>query len=159
MITAEKLHNPPLSKEWIIKYFKKDYLKRSYNRFQWWRSYTPKRPPLKSSASFKDKIYNGDYDHSPLLFEAYLAEYKLNELWNECNQDYTQFSQPASIHKARRKRLLEDYTKDENSRLETIRINFMKEFKIDRKVYYKEAENSSKNLRNFYDYMSRKYKT
>ena len=157
MIT-NKIYNPPLSKAWIIKYFKKDYLKRSYNRFQWWRSYTPKRPPLKASASFKDKIYNGDFDHSPLLFEAYLAEYKLNELWNECDQDHTRFGQPASIHKATRKRLLEDYQKDETNRLEYIRKGFMKEFKIDRETYTKEVEKTTKSLKDFYDYMSRKYK-
>jgi hypothetical protein len=35
----------------------------------------------------------------------------------------------------------------------------MKEFNIDKETYYKEAENSSKKLLDFYDYMSRKYKT
>ena len=34
----------------------------------------------------------------------------------------------------------------------------MKEFKIDRETYTKEVEKTTKSLKDFYDYMSRKYK-
>ena len=60
---------------------------------------------------------------------------------------------------ARKKRLLDDYQKEETRRLDELRTGFMKEFNIDKETYYKEAENSSKKLLDFYDYMSRKYKT
>ena len=155
--------NPPLSRSWIERYFKKDYFKKPYDRFMWWRSFTPKNKPLSKSKPLRDRIANGDLDHAPYLYESYLAEYTMNEKYLQCitqngEIDYMKWKQEASVDGARKKRLLDDYQKEETRRLDELRTGFMKEFGIDKETYYKEAENSSKKLLDFYDYMSRKYK-
>ena len=155
--------DPPLKKDWILKTLKKNYYKKPYDRFMWWRSYTPKNKPLSKSKPLRDRIANGDLDHAPYLYESYLAEYTMNEKYLQCitqngEIDYMKWKQEASVDGARKKRLLDDYQKEETRRLDELRTGFMKEFGIDKETYYKEAENSSKKLLDFYDYMSRKYK-
>ena len=155
--------DPPFKKNWILRTLKKSYFKKPYDRFMWWRSFTPKNKPLPKSKPLRDRISNGDLDHAPYLFESYLAEYTMNEKYLQCKTtsgeiDEGKFRQESSIDGARRKRLLEDYDKEETKRLDELRTGFMKEFGIDRETYTKEAENSSKKLVDFYDYMSRKYK-
>ena len=156
--------NPPLSRSWIERYFKKDYFKKPYDRFMWWRSYTPKNKPLSKTKPLRDRIANGDYEHSPYLFESYLAEHTMNDKYLACftsngEPDEGRFRQESSVDGARRKRLLEDYDKDEFRRLDELRKGFMKDFNIDSETYTKEVEKTSKKLLDFYDYMSRKYKT
>ena len=155
--------DPPLKKDWILRTLKKNYYKKPYDRFMWWRSYTPKNKPLSKSKPLRDRIANGDLDHAPYLFESYLAEYTMNEKYLQCitknrEIDYMKWKQEASVDGARKKRLLDDYDREETRRLDELRKGFMKEFGIDKETYYKEAENSSKKLLDFYDYMSRKYK-
>ena len=155
--------NPPFKKDWIIRTLKKNYFKKPYDRFMWWRSFTPKNKPLSKSKPLRDRIANGDLDHAPYLFESYLAEYTMNEKYvqnitRSGEVDYSKWRQESSVDGARKKRLLEDYDKEETRRLDELRTGFMKEFGIDKETYYKEAENSSKKLLDFYDYMSRKYK-
>jgi|TARA_R100001015_G_C4577269_1_gene134342 hypothetical protein len=155
--------SPPLEKNWILRTLKKDYFKKPYDRFMWWRSYTPKNKPLSKSKPLRDRIANGDLDHAPYLYESYLAEYTMNDKYLQCitqngEIDYMKWKQEASVDGARKKRLLDDYQKEETRRLDELRTGFMKEFGIDKETYYKEAENSSKKLLDFYDYMSRKYK-
>ena len=156
--------DPPLKKDWILRTLKKDYFKKPYDRFMWWRSFTPKNKPLSKSKPLRDRIANGDLDHAPYLYESYLAEYTMNDKYLQCitqngEIDYMKWKQEASVDGARKKRLLDDYQKEETRRLDELRTGFMKEFGIDKETYYKEAENSSKKLLDFYDYMSRKYKS
>ena len=156
--------DPPLKRDWILRTLKKDYFKKPYDRFMWWRSYTPKNKPLPKSKPLRDRIANGDLDHAPYLYESYLAEYTMNDKYLKCitkngEVDYSKWKQETSVDGARKKRLLDDYDKEETRRLDELRKGFMKEFNIDKETYYKEAENSSKKLLDFYDYMSRKYKT
>ena len=155
--------NPPLEKKWILRTLKKTYYKKPYDRFMWWRSFTPKNKPLPKSKPLRERIANGDLDHAPYLYESYLAEYTMNEKYLQCvttngEPDEAKYRHEASIDGARRKRLLEDYTKEEAKRLDELRKGFIKEFGIDKETYDKEAENSAKKLLDFYDYMSRKYK-
>jgi|TARA_S200002703_G_C3778050_1_gene239628 hypothetical protein len=155
--------DPPLEKNWILRTLKKDYFKKPYDRFMWWRSYTPKNKPLSKSKPLRDRIANGDLDHAPYLFESYLTEYTMNDKYLQCitkngEVDYSKWKQETSVDGARKKRLLDDYDKEESRRLDELRKGFMKEFGIDKETYFKEAENSSKKLLDFYDYMSRKYK-
>ena len=155
--------DPPLERNWILRTLKKDYYKKPYDRFMWWRSYTPKNKPLSKSKPLRDRIANGDLDHAPYLFESYLTEYTMNDKYLQCitksgEVDYSKWKQETSVDGARKKRLLDDYDKEESRRLDELRKGFMKEFGIDKETYFKEAENSSKKLLDFYDYMSRKYK-
>ena len=107
---------PLHTEEWLNAFFKKNYYKMPYNRFMWWKSYTPKNKPLPNTASFEAKVKNGDYDLSPYKFEAELVEHRLRKKWFEY-KDTAEFLEVAAMDIARRKRLLEDHEKDENKKL------------------------------------------
>mgnify|MGYP006443400815 FL=1 len=102
-------YKPGHSKNWLIKFFKQDYYKKPYDRFMWWRSYTPKSKPLTNRHPFKDRILNGDFDIAPYKFEAELVEHRMNDKFIECRGYEDTFREATQVDKARRKRLLEDY--------------------------------------------------
>jgi hypothetical protein len=107
---------PLHTEEWLNAFFKKNFYKMPYNRFMWWKSYTPKNKPLPNTASFEAKVKNGDFDLSPYKFEAELVEHRLRKKWFEY-PDTAEFLEAARMDIARRKRLLEDHEKDENKKL------------------------------------------
>ena len=122
---------PLHTEEWLNAFFKKNYYKMPYNRFMWWKSYTPKNKPLPSTASFEAKVKNGDYDLSPYKFEAELVEHRLRKKWFEY-PDTAEFLEVARMDIARRKRLLEDHEKDENKKLGDFYKAASKAFKMER---------------------------
>jgi hypothetical protein len=153
-------YSPVHSKQWLERFFKKDYYKKPYDRFMWWRSYTPKHKPLHPRQPFIDRIINGDFDIAPYRYEAEIVEHRLNEKWIELRDDPGRFLQEESVNMARRKRLLEDYDKEETRRLDELKRNFVLEFKMTKEQYDYEAENTtSTNLVNFYYKMKDKYGT
>ena len=124
---------PLHTEEWLEKFFKKNFYKMPYNRFMWWKSYTPRTKPLPNSASFEEKIKNGDFDISPYGFEAELVEHRLRKKWFKHYPETTEFLEDARMDIARRKRLLEDHEKDENKKLDTFFKAAQRTFKVTRK--------------------------
>ena len=124
---------PLHTEEWLEKYFKKNFYKMPYNRFMWWKSYTPKNKPLPTTASFEAKVKNGDFDLSPYKFEAELVEHRLRKKWFEF-RDTAEFLEAAAVDIARRKRLLEDHEKDEAKKLDAFFRGMCKVFKVERNV-------------------------
>ncbi len=127
------------SKNSIQKILNKNYQKLNYNQFRWWRWYECRNKPLPYKSDFRDKILNGDYDASPYMLQARLCEHMLNEILEECEGDYQKFLEKSKLLGARRKRLLEDYEKDEFNKLEEIYSQFQKNFDITRKQIEEEA--------------------
>ena len=111
-------YKPIHTEEWLEAFFAKNYFKKPYDRFMWWRSYTPKTKPLVGSASPLQRIQNGDFDPAPYKFEAEVVEHRLRKKWFELKGDWTKFLEVCAVDLARRKRLLEDQEKEENKRLE-----------------------------------------
>ena len=70
---------PKWSKQWIETKLKRNYYKKPYDRFMWWRSYTPKNKPLGHKAKFIDRLINGDFDSGPYLLEVELVYHTMNE--------------------------------------------------------------------------------
>tara|TARA_R100000951_G_scaffold5517_1_gene5983 strand:- start:1839 stop:2345 length:507 start_codon:yes stop_codon:yes gene_type:complete len=124
-------YKPLHTEEWLLKYFKKNFNTMTYNRFMWWRKYTSKTKPLPSTASFEQKVMNGDFDLSPFKFEAELVEHRLREKWHQY-PDSAEFLEAARMDIARRKRLLEDHEKDENQKLDKFFKGMARSFKTDR---------------------------
>ena len=157
--------SPKFSKEFLEKELSKRYFKKPYDRFMWWRSYTPKNKPLHKNKPFLEKIKNGDYDVGPYSFEVMLAEHKINEKFLECmspngEPDYGRFHSEISIDKARIKRLNQDHEKEENRKLEDIKRGFLTVFKMTSEQYDKEViETGAKDLETFYNRMEKKYGT
>ena len=153
-------YSPSHSLEWLEKFFEKDYYKKPYDRFMWWRSYTPKRRPLHPRQPLIDRIINGDFDVAPYRYEAEIVEHRLNEKWVELRDDPGRYLQEESVNMARRKRLMEDYEKEEGKRLDELKRLFVQTFKMSRQDYDVEVEQSqTESLVDFYYEMKDKYGT
>ena len=153
---------PKWSKQWIETKLKKRFFKKPYDRFMWWRSYTPKNKPLGIKASLIDRIINGDFEAGPFLLEVELGHHTINEkfkalIGNDGEVDYGKYSVETSIDRARKKRLLEDHDKDEFRKLDDLRKLFKKEFKITEEEYKKEITKGSDTLVDFYYKLEKKY--
>lgn len=153
------------SRKWLEKKLSERYFKKPYDRFMWWRSYTPKTKPLGNKATFRDKILNGDYEQGPYLMEVELARHTMNDKYEACitrggEPDHSKFHQETSIDRARIKRLNEDYEKDEKSKLEEVKKGFLLTFKMTKEDYEEEVVNTnSDSLIDFYYEMEEKYGT
>ena len=151
------MFNTALSKKNIKKELTK-FQKLNYNQFRWWRWYDTKNKPLPNKADFRDKIFNGDFDQGPYALQAQLCEHMLNELLEECDSDYQKYLEKGKLLIARRKRLLEDYEKDEFNKLEEIYSQFQKNFDITREQVEKEALECRDDLIDLYYIIEEKYK-
>ena len=151
--------NPSHEIGWLERFFRKSYYKKPYDRFMWWRSYTPKNKPLGNKYPLRKRIENGDFDVSPYRFEAMLVEHRMNEKWIECRGYEDTFREAIQVDKARRTRLLEDFEKDEANRLLDLKRAFSLSLKMTKEQYDKEVVRPSKNLLSFYDKMESKYGT
>jgi len=153
-------YSPSHSIEWLQEFFNKDYYKKPYDRFMWWRSYTPKRRPLHTRQPLIDRLINGDFDVAPYRFEAEIVEHRLNSKWVELRDDPGRYLEEARVDIARRKRLMQDFEKEETKRLDELKRLFVQTFKMSKDDYDVEVEQSqSENLVDFYYEMKEKYGT
>ena len=150
-------YSPFHSIEWLESFFKENYYKLPYNRFMWWRSYTPRTKPLSFRESLRDRILNGDFDFASFKFEAELVEHKMNEKFTELSKDIGRYVEETSLDRSRRIRLLEDFEKDEASKLNQLLNEFLSNFNITRDQYEEEVVNWNDSLIEFYYYIKEKY--
>lgn len=121
-----------------------------YNKFMWWRRYTSPNSLLqKRTSTFYDRIENGDYDFSHYFWQAQQVEIEINEKHAKA-KDYQDFLDLTQLDKARRKRLYEDFIKDENEKLEIIKRNVCKVFGLTEEEYYTKVENFDGTLSEFW---------
>jgi len=150
-------YSPIHSKEWLEKYLKKNYYKKKYDRFMWWRSFTLRNNPLSNRHPLRDRIINGDFDLGSFVFEIELVEHRINEKFKEIGHDYVQYVEAISLDRARIKRLKEDRDKDEAKKLVELKNAFLSEFKMTKEQYEKEVVKAHKDLLTFYYKMESKY--
>ena len=122
------------------------YQKINYNQFRWWRMYQPKNKPLHHLTPLRDRIFNGDFDYSCYRAQQYLVEYQLNDILEECGVDYQKYLEKTSVIRARRKRLIEDFEKDEAERLRSLTVEFTKYFRCTREQVEEEMLECSGSL-------------
>ncbi len=134
------------------------YQKINYNQFRWWRSYQPKNKPLDVRKPLRERILNGDFDYSCYRAQQYLVEYQLNDILEECGIDYQMYLEKTSVIRARRKRLIEDFEKDEAERLRSLTIEFTKYFKCNKEQVEEEMLECSGSLIDLYYIIEDKYK-
>ena len=149
--------NPTLSRSRLQKEFSK-LQKLNYNQFRWWRMYDVKVKPLDKRKPLRDRILNGDYDFSHFWYQAAWIEHDLNDLEIECNGDSGLFIEKGAVLRARRKRLLEDFEKDEFDKLSSLYNEFPKYFRINKEQVKEEMVNFSGSLIDFYYHIDDKYK-
>ena len=153
---------PKWSRQWIETKLKRKFFKKPYDRFMWWRSYTPKNKPLGHKASLINRLINGDFDPGPYLQEVELVYHTMNDKYLKSfttngELDHVVYHQNTSIDRARIKRLVEDHEKEEFRKLTDLKNLFMKEFKLSREEYDKEITKGSDTLVNFYYKLDKKY--
>lgn len=149
--------DPALSRSFLKKEFSK-LQKLNYNQFRWWRMYDVKNKPLDKRQPLRDRILNGDYDFSHFWYQAAWVEHDLNDLQVECKGDDGLFVEKGAVLRARRKRLLEDFEKDEKEKLEELYREFPKYFKISKDQTKEEMIKFSGSLIDFYYHIDDKYK-
>jgi hypothetical protein len=141
----------------IIKGNLKKYKPIKYNRFMWWRRYKSPNEPLHKKNSLIDKIRNGDFDFSHYFWETQLCEYELNvKRYN--TPDLIKWVEDSKIDRIRRKKLIEDFLKDENEKLLNLEKSFIKEFGISREKYYLEIDQFDGTIEEFYFHLKNKLK-
>ena len=149
-------YRPIHSKAWLERFLKKNYFKKKYDRYMWWRSYSLKNKPMMDISPLRKRIENGDFDLGPYQFEIELAMHKINEKFLEHKHEDT-FREATQIDKARIKRLQEDRNKDEKEKLEKLAKAFVMEFNMTEEQYDREAQRPNKSILSFYDKMDKRF--
>jgi hypothetical protein len=107
----------------------------NYNKFMWWRRFNTKTQSLPRGAKFLDRIKNGEYEFSHYYWQWKLTELEINDLCVKYNGDIQKLLENNAVDLARRKRLIDDFEKDENARLKALKDGFMREFVMTREEF------------------------
>ena len=84
---------------------------------------------------------------------------EINEKIEECNNDKQKFLEKHSVDLARRKKLWEDFEKDENNKLEDIKKNFVSVFEMTEDDYENEVIEFGGTLEGFYIHIRKTFET
>ena len=120
-----------------------------YNKFQWWRRFAAPNKPLEDKAPLIDKIKNGDLEFSNYFWQALYTELELNAKRGEI-KDSMEWIETTQVDRARRKRLWEDFEKDEAKKLEYIKKQFVKIFKMTPEDYEEQLSKATGTLEDLY---------
>ena len=150
-------YKPTLSRKQLDKKFSK-LRKLNYNVFRWWRMYDNPNKPLDNRAPFRDRILNGDFDYSHYKYQADWCEHEMNDVATECREDVGKYVEKTSLLRSRRKRLLEDFEKDENNKLELLIKTFTDHFRCSKDQVYEEIFKCSGDMIDLYYIIEEKYK-
>lgn len=151
-------YKPLRTVEWLEKHLSKDFFKKPYDRFMWWRSYTPKKKPITGNVMVIAKIESGAYDEGPYRYEIELCEHRLRKKFFELQGDYSRFLEDQAVELARRKRLREDLDKDENKKLEMLYTDFSRAFGINKTRVQEEIMDApGESLVEVYRYLEKKF--
>ena len=121
----------------------------NYNQFRWWRRWDSKNKPLHKLKPLLDKIRNGDFDHSHYFWQAQFSEIEMNEKYLQLN-DGDRWMEETQVDRARRKRLYEDFEKDEAEKLKQIQKEFILTFRMSKEDYEQEVIEFDGSLEDFY---------
>ena len=120
-----------------------DYIKRknselqplNYNRFFWWRRFDSPNKPLPKGASFLDRIKNKEFEYSHYYYQALYCEIEINTKYEEYKKDIQKLLENNGVDLQRRKRLWDDFEKNEESLLKELKENFLSQFVISEEEY------------------------
>ena len=134
----------------------------NYNQFRWWRKFDQPQKSLPNNAPLLDKIKNGDLEFSHYYWQAKFTELAINEAFNEYNGDRQKLLEKNAMDLSRRKRLWEDFERDEKDKLTFLRKQFSKEFRMTEDDYENEILEFGGSLEELYHHFTiiygKKYK-
>jgi hypothetical protein len=124
----------------------------NYNQFRWWRKFDTKTKPLPNKSTFLERIKNQEYEFSHYYWQWKFCELELNEKYKSYDGDIQKLLENDAVTLARRKRLIDDFEKDESQKLEDIQKGFLKEFVMTIEDYYIHIEEFDGTIEDFYKY-------
>jgi hypothetical protein len=124
----------------------------NYNKFMWWRRFNTKTQPLPRGAKFLDRIKNGEYEFSHYYWQWKLTELEINDFVIKYKGDIQKLLENNAVDLARRKRLIDDFEKDENARLKALKDGFMCEFIMTREEFEEHTIEFGGTTEEFYFY-------
>jgi hypothetical protein len=124
---------------------------KTYNKFMWWRRYQSRQTKPENS-TFYDKIMNGDFETSDYYYQAEHENYLLEDTVKDIKH-YDDKVSHISMFRARHKRLMEDYEKDEAEILRKLKLEFKKVFKIPKEDLEKIMETFDGTILDLYIYI------
>ena len=122
----------------------------NYNRFMWWRSHTDGIIPLSKRATLKERITNGDFNESSYFWQAQLALYNAKDKINLNKHSHPDQLEILAVDLARYKRLMEDFNKEDNARLEALYNAFISTFNMTRTEFIDEICEWTDDLLSYY---------
>lgn len=128
----------------------------SYNRFYWWRLFKDNDTLTNSKSTVLERIQNNEYEFSPYYWQAQYAILNgIDKVKNIKNID-DQFEK-SSIDLERYRKLMVDFEKDEQKRLDTVIKKLSKHFKITYQEVLNEIDNFDGTLEELFYYLRKKY--
>ena len=124
-----------------------------YNKFFWWRNYTSKTKPLGKYSSLVEKIHNGDYNISPYYWMAQQAIVEAKKKIDTKKDVISSQKEKTSIDRERYRRLMEDFEKDDNARLEAMYKAFQFMFRLTKDELDEHILNFDGTIEDFYYHM------
>ena len=124
----------------------------NYNKFMWWRTHTDKVVPLGKRAPLKERILNGDFNPSSYFWQAQLALYTAKDKLDLSKHDTRYQIEICAVDFARHKRLMEDFEKEETSRMSALYDAFTDAFKITKEELEEKFINWDGDIMSFYNY-------
>ena len=130
------------------------YQKLNYNRFMWWRTHCDKTEPLSKRVPLRDRIVNGDFEFSSYYWQAQSAAIVGRNKLDLAKDDYRDQIDKTTIDIARYRRLVMDFEKEEQNRIQEFVESFTKAFNLTREELYANLETWEGDVLSFYDYLS-----
>jgi hypothetical protein len=124
----------------------------NYNKFMWWRTHTDKVVPLGKRAPLKDRILNGDFNPSSYFWQAQLSLYMAKDKLDLTKHDTRYQIELCAVDFARHKRLMEDFEKEETTRMEALYSAFTDAYQITKEELEEKLLNFSGTILDFYHY-------
>jgi hypothetical protein len=124
----------------------------NYNKFMWWRTHTDKVVPLGKRSPLKDRILNGDFNPSSYFWQAQLSLYMAKDKLDLTKHDTRYQIELCAVDFARHKRLMEDFEKEETTRMEALYSAFTDAYQITKEELEEKFLNFSGTILDFYHY-------
>ena len=126
-----------------------------YNQFRWWRRWDSKQFPLSPKAPLIDRILNGDFDFSHYFWQAQYCLLEMEEK-KTIAKDNLDWLEITTIDRARYKRLIEDFNRDEKEKLEDLEKSFLQSFHMTKEDYRSYSEEFEGTMEELYHYINGK---
>lgn len=99
-----------------------------YNKYHWWRRFEY-RKELSERAPLRDRIAHGDFEVSDYLYQSELEDYFLEVKVSEC-KTADDIHEARKLFNERKRRLIEDYERDESKLMRNLKSQLSKKFHI-----------------------------